>query len=50
MKLAGYVECMVEMRNAYSVFIGKREERRPVGDLRVESEIKLNIIFCKDLD
>jgi hypothetical protein len=35
MKLAGYVACRGEKRNAYKVLVGKSEERRPLGELGI---------------
>jgi hypothetical protein len=31
MRWAGHVACMVEVRNAYSILVGKPEGRRPLG-------------------
>jgi hypothetical protein len=31
MRLGGYVGLMVEMRNAYKIFVGKHERKKPLG-------------------
>jgi hypothetical protein len=38
---------MWEMRNAYRIFIGKPEGKRPFGDLGVDGRIILKWIFQK---
>jgi len=34
MKWVGYVACMEQMRNTYSILVGKCERKRPLGNHR----------------
>jgi hypothetical protein len=34
MILAGHVACMREIRNVYTILVGKSERRRPLGKFR----------------
>jgi hypothetical protein len=45
MRLAGHVAWMGEVRNAYSILVGKPEEKRPLGKLsrRWEDNIKMDL-------
>lgn len=38
---AGYVARVVEMRNAYKVWVGKPEGNRPIGIRRLQNNIKM---------
>jgi hypothetical protein len=44
MRWAGHVERMGEMRNAYSILVGKPEGKRP---LRIQRKIILKLILGK---
>jgi hypothetical protein len=39
----GYVACMVEMRNAYTILISKSEEKRPLG----YNHLELTVIYTR---
>jgi hypothetical protein len=41
MRLAGYVACMGEMRNAYSILVGESEGKRLFEDLGIDGKIIL---------
>jgi hypothetical protein len=38
-----HIERMGKMRNAYKIFVGKRERKRPLGKRRWEHNIKMNL-------
>jgi hypothetical protein len=40
MKWAGYVARMGDMRNAYNIFVGKSERKRPLEDIRIDGKLK----------
>jgi hypothetical protein len=47
MKLAGHVECMEDMRNAYNILVRKPEGKERLEDLRVDGN---NLIMdCKEV-
>jgi hypothetical protein len=41
----GHVECIGEMRNAYKIFVGKPEGKRPLGRFRraCENNIRMDL-------
>jgi hypothetical protein len=43
LRWAGYVARMREKRNAYSVLVGKPVGQRPVGRLRWDDNIKMDL-------
>jgi hypothetical protein len=45
MRLAGYVARVGEMRNAYSIFVGTSEGKRPLGRPRSRWEHNIRINF-----
>jgi hypothetical protein len=47
MRRAGYVARMGEMRNAYSILVGKLDGKKPLGRPRERWEDKLERILCK---
>jgi hypothetical protein len=47
MRWAGHVARMGEVRNAYTILVGKPEGRRPLENLRVDVRITLRLIFGK---
>jgi hypothetical protein len=47
MRWVGHVACMEGMRNAYKMFIGKPEGKRPLKELDIDGRITLEWIFWK---
>jgi hypothetical protein len=46
MKWAGRVACMGELKNAYKIFVGKYERKRPVI-IGVDGRIMLELVLGK---
>jgi hypothetical protein len=47
MKWMGHIACMGEMRNAYSIFVGKPEGKRPLGSPRHRWEDNISVDLRK---
>jgi hypothetical protein len=47
MRWAGNVSCMMEMRNAYNILVGKPEEKYHLEDIGIDGKITLEWISGK---